>query len=160
VEGINFNRKNKSILNGVDVEIRGGEVISIVGRNGSGKSTLLEIMAGILEPAGGQVLMHGKTLQLWQDSVLRQKMGFVFQDPEHQFITDTVYDEMVFGMKLNGYPEEVIQRSSSFLLEQFQLSEHKFQNPFSLSGGQKRRLSVATALDDTPDILLFDEPTF
>lgn len=160
VEGINFNRKNKSILNGVDLEIRGGEFISIVGRNGSGKSTLLEIMAGILEPAGGQILMHGKPLQLWQESELRQKMGFVFQNPEHQFITDTVYDEIVFGMKLNDYPEEVIQRSSSFLLEQFQLSEHKFQNPFSLSGGQKRRLSVATALDDTPDILLFDEPTF
>lgn len=160
VEGIEFYRKRKSILNGVDLEIKEGEFISIVGRNGSGKSTLLEIMAGILKPVDGQVIMHGKQLQHWQESELRQKMGFVFQNPEHQFITDTVYDEIVFGMKLNDYPEEVIQRSASFLLEQFQLSEHKFQNPFSLSGGQKRRLSVATALDDTPDILLFDEPTF
>lgn len=160
VESVTFNRKNKSILNGVDLEIREGEFISIVGRNGSGKSTLLEIMAGILEPAGGQVTMHGKSLQHWPESNLRQKMGFVFQNPEHQFITDTVYDEIVFGMKLNDYPEEVIRKSSSFLLEQFQLSGRQLQNPFSLSGGQKRRLSVATALDDTPDILLFDEPTF
>lgn len=160
VEGIKFKRKNTPILNSVDLDIREGEFISIVGPNGAGKSTLLEIMAGILEPAKGQVLMHGKPLEKWREPELRRRMGFVFQNPEHQFITDTVYDEIVFSMKLNNYSEEAIQQSSSFLLDQFQLSHHKFQNPFSLSGGQKRRLSVATALDDTPDILLFDEPTF
>src|SRR5690625_2380160 len=160
VDGIKFSRKSKTILNSVDLDIREGEFISIVGPNGSGKSTLLEIMAGILEPAGGDVLMHGKSLKKWPEDELRQHMGFVFQNPEHQFITDTVYDEIVFSMKLNDYSEKAIQKSSSFLLDQFQLTKHKFQNPFSLSGGQKRRLSVATALDDTPDILLFDEPTF
>ena len=160
VDGIKFDRKVQTVLNGVDLEVRKGEFISIVGRNGSGKSTLLEIMAGILEPVDGHVKMHGKLVEDWQESELRRKMGFVFQNPEHQFITDTVYDEIVFGMKLNDYPEDTIRESSSFLMENFQLSAHKWQNPFSLSGGQKRRLSVATALDDTPDILLFDEPTF
>src|SRR5699024_9814517 len=147
VDGIKFDRKVQTVLNGVDLEVRKGEFISIVGRNGSGKSTLLEIMAGILEPVDGHVKMHGKLVEDWQESELRRKMGFVFQNPEHQFITDTVYDEIVFGMKLNDYPEDTIRESSSFLMENFQLSAHKWQNPFSLSGGQKRRLSVATALD-------------
>lgn len=160
LKNIEFHRKKTPILNGVNLDIRGGEFVSIVGENGSGKSTLLEIMAGVLKPSGGHVDLHGKPLHQWQENKLRQRMGFVFQNPEHQFITDTVYDEIVFGMKLQNYSEEMIQHSSSSLLEQFQLSGHKFHNPFALSGGQKRRLSVATALDETPDILLFDEPTF
>ncbi len=160
LENITFKRKNKTILNGVNMEILGGEFVSIVGANGAGKSTLLEIMAGLLHPDHGQVYLQEKALQHIQENELRKRMGFVFQNPEHQFITDTVYDEITFGMKLHPYPEKVMQQSATTLLEQFQLEEHKYHHPFALSGGQKRRLSVATALDETPDILLFDEPTF
>lgn len=157
---IRFSRNKEQVLNGISMDIMRGELISIVGENGAGKSTLLEIMAGILKPAGGKVSMHGKQLHQWQENDLRKRMGLVFQNPEHQFITDTVYDEITFGMKLHNYSEEAIQRSASSLLNQFRLDRHQFSNPFALSGGQKRRLSVATALDETPDILLFDEPTF
>src|SRR5699024_2604323 len=80
VEGINFKRKNTPIFNSVDLDIREGEFISIVGPNGAGKSTLLEIIAGILEPAKGQVLMHGKPLEKWREPELRRRMGFVFQN--------------------------------------------------------------------------------
>src|SRR5699024_6850986 len=94
VENITFNRKNTKILDGVNLEINAGSFVSIVGKNGSGKSTLLEIMAGVLQPNSGQVSMHGKPLHKWAEGELRKKMGFVFQNPEHQFITDTVYDEI------------------------------------------------------------------
>lgn len=159
VEGIRFDRQKQPILNGINMDISSGEFVSIVGENGAGKSTLLEIIAGITKPASGNVILHRKPYHKWEENALRKRIGFVFQNPEHQFITDTVYDEITFGMKLR-YSEEVIEQSASSLLQQFQLEQHPFHNPFSLSGGQKRRLSVATALDETPDILLFDEPTF
>ncbi|WP_077330093.1 ABC transporter ATP-binding protein [Virgibacillus siamensis] len=160
LKGIRYNRKKKQVLNEINMDIMRGELISIVGQNGAGKSTLLEVMASILKPDSGIVSMLGKPLHQWNENELRKRMGFVFQNPEHQFITDTVYDEITFGMKLHHYSEERIQQTASLLLKQFRLDQHKFNNPFALSGGQKRRLSVATALDDTPDILLFDEPTF
>lgn len=160
LEAIGFNRKEKKVLSDININMMEGRLVSIVGENGAGKSTLLEIMAGVLKPTNGKISMHGKLLHQWQENELRKRIGFVFQNPEHQFITDTVYNEVTFGMELHNYSKEIIEQSASSLLKRFQLDKHKFSNPFSLSGGQKRRLSVATALDEIPDVLLFDEPTF
>lgn len=160
VEDVSFHRKNTAILNGIHFHVHRGELIAIAGRNGAGKSTLLQLMSGLFAPDEGDVLFFGKSLGKWNEKELRKRMGFVFQNPEHQFITDTVYDEITFGMKLNAYPAEKINKIADRLLDQFDLTSKRFENPFALSGGQKRRLSVATMLDETPDILFFDEPTF
>ncbi|MFC3039806.1 ABC transporter ATP-binding protein [Virgibacillus xinjiangensis] len=160
VNGLVFSRKRREILKDVSMDIHGGEFVAIIGENGAGKSTLLQLMAGLLTPKRGDVSMSGRSLEKWEENELRRRLGFVFQNPEHQFITDTVYEELTFGMKLNGCTEEEMERAAAERMEQFHLKSHRHSNPFSLSGGQKRRLSVATVLDETPDILLFDEPTF
>ncbi|MBM7097417.1 ABC transporter ATP-binding protein [Bacillus sp. H-16] len=156
-----FHRKKKvPILSGVNLEVNKGEFIGIVGENGAGKSTLLQIMAGILTPQKGERRFIDRDYEKWGQRDLRRELGFVFQNPEHQFIADTVYDEISFGMKLNEKDEGVILDQTEELMRKFHLEKKKWANPFSLSGGQKRRLSVATMLDETPGVLLFDEPTF
>jgi energy-coupling factor transport system ATP-binding protein len=160
VENISFYRKKQNILKEINLEIRSGEFIAIIGENGAGKSTFLQLMSGLLSPDKGNINFFDKPIERWNEKELRKRMGYVFQNPEHQFITDTVLDELTFGLKLNQYAEEEIKSISNNLMKQFHLEKHRYSNPFTLSGGQKRRLSVATMMDETPDILFFDEPTF
>ncbi|MGJ9382153.1 ABC transporter ATP-binding protein [Salipaludibacillus sp. CF4.18] len=160
LKGVTFEKKKKMILKDISLSLGTGEFVAIVGENGAGKSTLLQLMAGILSTMEGSVDFLKRPLKEWNEQQLRQEMGFVFQNPEHQFITDTVYDELAFGMKLNNIPMKEMEAKIKELLHHFQLEQNQWSNPFSLSGGQKRRLSVATMLDETPKLLLFDEPTF
>jgi energy-coupling factor transport system ATP-binding protein len=160
IKNVSFSRGKQSILKRINLSLQPGELIAIVGKNGAGKSTLLQVMSGILTPKAGSRLLLEKKYQAWSEHEMRKVMGYVFQNPEHQFITDTVYDEMAFGMKLNRVDQDKLEQNVNQLLERFHLTSHKWSNPFALSGGQKRRLSVATMLEDTPSVLLFDEPTF
>jgi energy-coupling factor transport system ATP-binding protein len=160
IKNVTFSRGKKSILKKINLSLHSGELIAVVGENGAGKSTLLQVMSGILKPETGHRLLLNKKYEAWSEPEMRKVMGYVFQNPEHQFITDTVYDEMAFGMKLNRVNQDKIEQNVNQLLERFHLISHKWSNPFALSGGQKRRLSVATMLEDTPSVLLFDEPTF
>jgi energy-coupling factor transport system ATP-binding protein len=159
---VSFSRKRKQqpVLSEVSLELKQGEFLAIVGENGAGKSTLLQLMAGLLKPSAGKGIFLDRPLEKWDERELRRQLGFVFQNPEHQFITDTVYDELTFGMKLNGAGEKMMKFRAAELMDKFHLTHKRLSNPFSLSGGQKRRLSVAAMLDDTPSVLLFDEPTF
>src|SRR5699024_11699765 len=103
------------------IAIPKGAFIAIVGKNGAGKSTLLELMAGIMTPTKGEVYFQHRPLQKWKEMKLRHKLGFVFQNPEHQFITDTVYDELVFSMRQNTENLEKMEATATYLLEHFQL---------------------------------------
>ncbi|SFE03308.1 energy-coupling factor transport system ATP-binding protein [Lentibacillus persicus] len=160
IRSLSFSYRNHEILRKVTFDVFAGEFLVIAGENGAGKSTMLQLMAGLLSPKAGNVCLFDRPLAKWKEKALRKRIGFVFQNPEHQFITDTVYDELTFGMKLNGVSDQEMEKAAADLMEQFHLTPYRLNNPFSLSGGQKRRLSVATVLDETPDILLFDEPTF
>ena len=160
ISNVSFSRGKQTILKNINLSLKSGELIAIVGKNGAGKSTLLQLMSGILTPKKGSLLLLNKKYEEWYEREMRKEMGYVFQNPEHQFITDTVYDEIGFGMKLNHVNQKVIDQNVTLLLERFHLTHHKWSNPFALSGGQKRRLSVATMLEGTPSVLLFDEPTF
>jgi energy-coupling factor transport system ATP-binding protein len=160
IRNVSFSKGQKSILKEMNLSLYSGELIAIVGKNGVGKSTFLQVMSGILKPKTGSRLLLNKKYEAWSEHEMRKVMGYVFQNPEHQFITDTVYDEIAFGMKLNRVNQDKIEQNVTQLLERFHIASHKWSNPFTLSGGQKRRLSVATMLEDTPSVLLFDEPTF
>lgn len=131
----------------------------ITGENGSGKTTLVQVLAGLTPPEKGEVeysetIRQGLTSPSikWSSKDLASRIGYVFQEPEHQFVTATVREEMA----LSGAPQERIDD----LLHRLRLEHLVDANPFTLSGGEKRRLSVATALVNAPQLLILDEPTF
>lgn len=152
-------KKNVSIEN-LSMKLHRAELLAIVGPNGAGKSTITQVLAGIKEPSQGEVQLYDKPLQSYREIELRKRVGYVFQNPEHQFITDTVYNEIAFGLKMQGLQENVISKKVGEILEVCGLQGLKNQHPFSLSQGQKRRLSVATMIIDEQPILILDEPTF
>ncbi|MEC3884898.1 energy-coupling factor transporter ATPase [Halobacillus sp. HZG1] len=150
----------KSILRNINVTFHEGEWVAIVGENGSGKSSFSRILAGIQPPSKGTVSLHGRALKKWKESEMRKEVGYVFQNPEHQFITDTVYDEVAFSLQHAGMKEAEWTRIVEETLKFCRLDGLENQHPFLLSQGQKRRLSVATMIVENQNMLFLDEPTF
>ncbi|WP_322923368.1 ABC transporter ATP-binding protein [Paenibacillus campi] len=150
----------QAIMHGLHVHIPAGQWVAIVGENGSGKSTFLKSLLRLVPALSGTVRLHNKELRKWHDRELYARAGFVFQNPELQFVTDTVYDEVAFGGRQRGWDEQQLQQRTLQLLREFGLEHLRDEHPFALSLGQKRRLSVATMLLFDQELLLLDEPTF
>jgi energy-coupling factor transport system ATP-binding protein len=152
----------------IDLQVRSSEALAIVGPNGSGKSTLALLLAGLLPPRTGSVLAgealspgHGhEAIARWPARELAGHIGMVFQDPEHQFLAGTVREELLLGPRRAGLDPRGAERRAEELMDRLHLGHLAEANPFSLSGGEKRRLSVATALATAPALLVLDEPTF
>jgi energy-coupling factor transport system ATP-binding protein len=151
------------VLRDVTAQVRAGEALTVTGPNGVGKSTFALTLAGLLQPVAGKVsaaveLSRGAGIDpyKWKAEQLIARIGTVFQEPEHQFVTGRVLDELQFGPKHLGHGEERVDE----LLERLRLTELVDANPYTLSGGEKRRLSVATVLAAHPQVLVLDEPTF
>jgi energy-coupling factor transport system ATP-binding protein len=155
-------------LAGLDLRLRSSEALAVVGPNGSGKSTLALLLAGLLAPTlgsvrAGEALAPGRgheTIARWPARELVRHIGTVFQDPEHQFLTRRVIDELLLGPQRARIEPSLARRRANELLARLHLSHLADANPFTLSGGEKRRLSVATALITAPAVLVLDEPTF
>lgn len=146
-------------LRGVSFEVTHGEKVALVGANGAGKSTLLLHTNGLLCPTQGKVVMGGITLTRKTLPLVRQSVGLVFQDPDNQLFMPTVREDVAFGpanMRLT--PEEIERRVAS-ALEAVGAAELRSAAPYHLSGGQKRRVAIATVLSMEPSILILDEPT-
>lgn len=161
VNNLSAVRNGRLVLEAVTLTVESGEFWAVIGPNGAGKTTLLQVLAGILPAAGGTISFGAAEQRGYATSAPeRPALGYVFQNPEHQFVCSTVFDEVAHGLRLHGAGELEVGESTALMLERFGLADHAEQNPFTLSGGQKRRLSVATALVTQPEILLLDEPTF
>lgn len=170
-----------AVASGIDVDVRAGEHLAILGDNGAGKSTLALTLAGLLAPTRGTLEATaalradqqaesaprlGPDIFSWKPAELASRVGLVFQEPEQQFLKATVREELEFGprhlAKLRREPldeAELAQRTEE-LMSRLRLGHLAEANPFTLSGGEKRRLSVATALATSPRVLILDEPTF
>jgi energy-coupling factor transport system ATP-binding protein len=149
------------VLRDVELEIAAGEFAALVGPNGSGKTTLARHLLGLLpRPARGQVLLFGDPVQQLGLPELTRRAGYVFQNPEHQFVTDTVWEELAYSLRARQTAQSEVRGQVEDMLERFGLREHARRNPFTLSQGEKRRLSVATMLALDQRLLILDEPTF
>lgn len=163
-----FASKNPQLVaSGIDLSLRARSSLSITGPNGAGKSTLALTLAGLLRPLGGQLDIHPmlsrgltKPPIAWKSRDLLTRMGTVFQEPEHQFLATTVRDELSIGPRALKLSEHQVDARVDDLLERLRLRSLADANPFTLSGGEKRRLSVATVLASGPQVLFIDEPTF
>ncbi len=152
----------------VELSVRSSEALAITGPNGSGKTTLALLLGGLLRPSGGSVLSgealeagHGREpLAGWPAHRLVRAVGSVFQEPEHQFLAGTVRGDLEIGPRRIGLSEHEVGRRVADLLDRLHLAHLAEANPFTLSGGEKRRLSVATALATAPAAVILDEPTF
>jgi energy-coupling factor transport system ATP-binding protein len=153
---------DRPALDDVSFELRHGELLAVTGPNGSGKSTLALLAGGLAKPTRGRATVPGETRPLHRLPARRlaTRVGSVFQDPEHQFVTATVKDELAFGPRQAAWPKDRIDARVSELLERLRLAPLANANPHTLSGGEARRLSVAGALAAAPGVLLLDEPTF
>lgn len=147
-------------LDGVSLAVEAGEAVALTGANGSGKSTLALLLAGLLRPARGEARLGGAHGWRLPARDLVRRVGTVFQDPEHQFVTGRVEDELTIGPRRAGRGAGDARRIAGTLLERLHLGHLAAANPFTLSGGEQRRLSVATALATDPPLLVLDEPTF
>jgi energy-coupling factor transporter ATP-binding protein EcfA2 len=160
VTALDLDRGRTRILNGIEVTIERGSFVAIVGTNGAGKTTLLQAIAGVIRAPSGRIDVLGLDPAKADARTLARTVGFVFQNPEHQFIKSTVAEELAHGPRLQGIPADEVEARVSGMLERFDLQELRDEHPFLLSGGQKRRLSVGTALIDGAPLLALDEPTF
>lgn len=154
-------------LDGVDLELRAGEILALTGPNGSGKSTLALLLSGLLRPDQGSALVttslaHRGERSLWRlpAAALVSRIGSVFQDPGQQFVRGRVDDEIATGLLRAGASAALARERAAQLMARLGLAQLAAANPFTLSGGEQRRLSVATALAASPPVLVLDEPTF
>lgn len=152
----------------ISLQLRSGEALAVVGPNGSGKTTLALLLGGLLRPTLGSLRAagsfadssHAEGVWRWPARALAKRIGSVFQDPEHQFLTARVIDELTLAPVRAGVPPAAARQRAEALLARLHLDALAGANPFTLSGGEKRRLSVATALVVEPSVLILDEPTF
>ncbi len=154
--------RDRALHSDINLELLAGRMLAVTGPNGAGKSTLGLTIAGLLAPVAGHVVADGYPGEpiRWKSRDLIGRIGTVFQDPEHQFLTGRVSDELAIGPKLLGMPQPQVTARIDELAARLRLDHLMAANPFTLSGGEKRRLSVATVLATRPPILVLDEPTF
>lgn len=168
LKNVNYLYLNKiHALNDVSLSIDQGEQVAILGANGSGKSTLLKLLDGLIFPSSGVVKAFGKTLT---ENILdgddgdfpqffRKKVGLIFQNSEAQLFCPTVLDEIKFGPLQLDIPKEDIHQRVNDVIEMLNIENLKDRAPYTLSGGEKKKVAIASVLSINPDVLLLDEPT-
>jgi cobalt/nickel transport system ATP-binding protein len=148
----------KLALNEISLKVVPGEKIALVGANGAGKSTLLLHLNGIFE-GRGQILIKGMEVKKNNLGQIRALVGVVFQNPDDQLFSPTVFDDVAYGPIYQGLDKKTVQGKVDQALAAVHMTEFADRNPYHLSGGEKKRIAIATVLSMHPEILVFDEPT-
>jgi energy-coupling factor transporter ATP-binding protein EcfA2 len=146
-------------IQGIDLEINKGEIIAIIGQNGSGKTTLAKHFNGLLMPTSGDALVNGRSTSEQGIFNLGQRVGYVFQNPDHQIFSEFVFDEVAFSLRLRDIPEAEVEDRVTEALEAVGLVGYEKEDPFSLTKSGRQRVAVASVLSIKPDVLILDEPT-
>ncbi len=153
----------KKALDSVNLKIDKGEFIGLIGHTGSGKSTLIQHINGLIKPTSGHILVNGLDITKKEIKMreVRQKVGLVFQYPEHQLFEETIEKDISFGPRNLGLSEEEITERVKDSMQKVGLDYETYRerSPFELSGGQKRRVAIAGVIAMNPEVLILDEPT-
>lgn len=160
VKDVSFTYPNGvEALRGVSLAIRDGEFVAIMGQNGAGKTTLVKHFNGLLKPTRGEVLVDGVNTRKVSVATLARKVGFVFQNPDHQLFCETVEDEVAFALRNFGFKERTIKKRVAWAINLLDLAEYRKTSPFMLSGGERKRVALASVLAWNPKVVILDEPT-
>ncbi|PKZ59742.1 MULTISPECIES: ATP-binding cassette domain-containing protein [Gardnerella] len=163
-----ISHNSEPIARHINLEFKAGQITALVGANGAGKSTLSLTLAGLLPAVNGEVVAsdalaqgaNGTDPMKWKSPDLAKRISYVFQNPEHQFACGSVLDEVMLGPLRTGVSADEARAKAQELLKRFRLARYAKANPYTLSGGEKRRLTVAASLAAAPRVLILDEPTF
>ncbi|MHB8792909.1 MAG: energy-coupling factor ABC transporter ATP-binding protein [Thermoleophilia bacterium] len=165
VDAVGFSYEDAEALAGVSFRVDAGERLALLGANGSGKSTLLKMLDGLIFPSTGVITAFGETLSenALRDNgysqTFRRRVGFVFQNSDAQLFSPSVWEEIAFGPLHLGLSSEEVERRTQETIHILGLEHLKDRPPFHLSGGEKKKVALASVLAIEPDVLLFDEPT-
>lgn len=154
-EDISYFFGDKEVLKNISIDIKKGEFVGLVGDNGSGKSTFMKILSGIYEYKTGKVIFNDEVL----NEKTKNKIGYVFQNPENQIVGVTVEEDVAFGMENTGVPRDEMKKKVEWALDIVGLNGKENTDPNTLSGGQKQRLAIASIVAMDPDVIFMDEPT-
>jgi len=146
-------------LKGISLTIKEGEFIAIMGQNGAGKTTLIKHFNGLLKPTKGDVLVDGINTKETSVAKLARNVGFVFQNPDNQLFCETVEEEVAFALKNFGFEESTWKKRVTWALNLLGLAEYRKTSPFMLSGGERKRVALASVLAWDPKVVVMDEPT-
>lgn len=159
-QNVRFSYANKvEALKGVSLTVKDGEFVAIMGQNGAGKSTFVKHFNGLLKPSSGSVKIDGVETTKSSVAKLARNVGFVFQNPDNQLFSETVEEEIGFALKNFGFKPEVIKERVTWALNLLSLSQYRKTSPFLLSGGERKRVALASVLAWDPQTLILDEPT-
>ena len=160
VEDIHYVYPNQvKALKGVSLTINEGEFIAIMGQNGAGKTTLIKHFNGLLKPSQGTVRVNGVETKKSSVAALSRNVGFVFQNPDNQLFSETVEEEIAFALKNFGFEKDIIEKRITWALNLLSLTQYRKTSPFLLSGGERKRVALASVLAWDPETLILDEPT-
>ncbi|ATW24912.1 energy-coupling factor ABC transporter ATP-binding protein [Candidatus Formimonas warabiya] len=154
-----YPRQDRPVLSGIDLALEQEGIAALVGPNGSGKTTLTKLMVGILSPSAGEVYLEERSLRNFSLAQIGRRIGYIFQNPDHQLFCSTVAEEIGFGLKHRGWPLDAITERVKFLLDYFELTPYRKAFPLHLSRGEKQRVAMAAVLAPEPAFLILDEPT-
>lgn len=146
-------------LQGVSLKIHRGEFIAIMGENGAGKTTLIKHFNGLLKPTRGCVTIDGIDSKHKSVAELSRTVGLVFQNPDHQLFSETVEEEIGFALVNFGYDSKTVKRRTNWALNLLDLKRYRKSSPFMLSGGERKRVALASVLAWNPEFIVLDEPT-
>jgi len=146
-------------LKGVTLTIKDGEFVAIMGQNGAGKTTLVKNFNGLLRPPKGVALIDGVSTKDVSVAKLARTVGFVFQNPDHQLFSETVEEEIAFALRNFGFDAATVEKRVTWALNLLDLAEYRKASPFMLSGGERKRVALASVLAWDPKVVILDEPT-
>ena len=160
IKNLNYSYPDgKEALKDINIKIDNNETIAIVGANGAGKSTLIKTIVGIFLTTQGDIIVDGEKVTKKTLSSIRKKVGVVFQNPDDQLFMNKVYDDIAFGPRNYNFTEEEVKEKVERVMKNLDIEALSERSPNNLSGGEKRKVAIATVLSMEPSIILFDEPT-